>query len=112
MLRDIRAAVIIISTESIPGKNITQVLGLVSGSTVRAKHIGHDIMASLKNIVGGELKDYTSLLEEARKEATARMIAEAEAMHADAVIGVRFSTSAITQCASEIFVCGTAVVLG
>lgn len=95
--------------EIIPGREVVEHYGLVSGSTVRAKHIGRDVAASLKNLVGGELKGYTELLEEARKEATARMVRQAQALGANAVVNVRFSTSAVTQGAAEIYVYGTAV---
>jgi len=103
---------ILSNTETIPGHTITHHVGLVQGNTVRAKHVGRDLMAGLKNIVGGELKGYTELLEDARKEATERMIAEAEAKGANAIVNVRFSTSAITAGASELYVYGTGVVLG
>jgi uncharacterized protein YbjQ (UPF0145 family) len=102
---------ILSNLETVPGREIRQFLGLVQGNTVRAKHVGRDIMAGLKNIVGGELVGYTELLEDARKEATERMIVQADEMGANAVINVRFSTSAITQGASELYVYGTAVVL-
>jgi uncharacterized protein YbjQ (UPF0145 family) len=103
---------ILTSTETVPGRSIREFLGLVSGSTVRAKHIGRDLMAGLKNLVGGELKGYTELLQEARQEAVERMKAEAEARGADAIVNVRFSTSGIAQGAAEIFAYGTAVRLG
>jgi uncharacterized protein YbjQ (UPF0145 family) len=103
---------ILSNTETIPGYTITNHVGLVQGNTVRAKHVGRDLMAGLKNIVGGELKGYTELLEDARKEATQRMIAEAQAKGANAIVNVRFSTSAITAGASELYVYGTGVVLG
>jgi len=99
------------TTETVPGHTITQYLGLVSGSTVRAKHIGRDIMAGLKNIVGGELKGYTELLQEARQESLDRMVKEAEKLGADAVINLRFSTSSVAQGAAELFAYGTAVKL-
>ena len=95
--------------ESVPGKTITKFYGLVSGSTVRAKHIGRDLMAGLKNIVGGELKGYTELLQEARDDALARMVEQAESLGANAVVNVRFSTSSVTQGAAELFAYGTAV---
>ena len=95
--------------EILPGKRIIKHLGLVQGSTVRAKHAGRDIMANLKNIFGGELKGYTELLQESRQEATQRMIEQAEALGANAVINVRFSTSSVTQGAAELFVYGTAL---
>jgi uncharacterized protein YbjQ (UPF0145 family) len=101
--------VILSNTETIPGKKITRFFGVVSGSTVRAKHIGRDFLASLKNIVGGELKGYTELLSEAREDAVNRMIAEAESLGANAVVNVRFSTSSIAQGAAELFAYGTAV---
>jgi uncharacterized protein YbjQ (UPF0145 family) len=102
---------ILTNIEVIPGKRIVQHLGLVQGSTVRAKNVGRDIMASLKNIVGGELKGYTELLNEAREEATERMVRQAKAAGANAVLNVRFSTSSITQGAAELFAYGTAVVV-
>jgi len=95
----------------VPGKKIVKHLGMVQGNTVRAKHVGRDIMAGFKNIFGGELKGYTELLTEAREEAVARMIQQAEAIGANAVINVRFSTSSITAGAAELFAYGTAVVL-
>ena len=95
--------------ETIPGRRITEFYGIVSGSTVRAKHIGKDILAGLKNIVGGELKSYTELLGEARQEALRRMIEEAQSLGANAVVNVRFSTSSISQGAAELFAYGTAV---
>ena len=97
------------NTETVPGKTITRFYGLVTGSTVRAKHIGRDLMASLKNIVGGELKGYTELLQEARDDALARMVTQAESLGANAVVNVRFSTSSVTQGAAELFAYGTAV---
>ncbi|MCH7990991.1 MAG: YbjQ family protein [Gemmatimonadetes bacterium] len=100
---------LISNTQSIPGKEITEFYGVVSGSTVRAKHIGRDIMASLKNIVGGELKGYTELLEESRQEALRRMLTQAEDMGANAVVNVRFATSSVAQGAAELFAYGTAV---
>ena len=100
---------IITNTETIPGKQIVEHYGLVSGSTVRAKHVGRDIMAGLKNIVGGELKGYTELLQEARREALERMIGEAEQLGANAIVNVRFATSAVAQGASELYTYGTAV---
>ena len=102
---------IISNMEIIPGKRIRAHMGLVQGSTVRTKHFGRDIMASLKNIFGGELKGYTELLQEAREEAVRRMTEQAKATGANAVINVRFSTSSVTQGAAELFAYGTAVVL-
>jgi len=100
---------IVTNTEQIPGKAILEMYGLVSGSTVRAKHAGRDFMAGLKNIVGGELKGYTELLNDARKEAYKRMVEQARKMGANAIVNVRFSTSSVTAGASEIYVYGTAV---
>jgi uncharacterized protein YbjQ (UPF0145 family) len=102
---------ILSNTEMIAGYKVTNHVGLVQGNTVRAKHVGRDFMAGLKNIVGGELKGYTELLEDARKEATDRMIADAHSKGANAIINVRFSTSAITAGASELYVYGTGVVI-
>ena len=101
---------LVLTTETIPGHDILP-LGLVRGSTVRAKHIGSDIVASLRNLVGGEIKEYASLLAGAREQAIDRMMREAEALGADAVIAVRFETSQIAQSASEILAYGTAVKL-
>lgn len=100
---------ILTNIETIPGKKIVEHFGIVSGSTVRAKHVGRDIMAGLKNIVGGELKGYTELLQDSRKQAMERMIKQAEQFGANAVINIRFATSSVTQGASELFVYGTAV---
>ncbi|HCS29358.1 MAG TPA: hypothetical protein DIW43_18015 [Spongiibacteraceae bacterium] len=97
--------------EIIPGKRISKHLGLVQGNTVRTKHLGRDLMAGLKNIFGGELKGYTELLNDAREEAIQRMTQQAEAMGANAVINVRFSTSSVTAGAAELFAYGTAVIL-
>ena len=97
--------------EYVPGKTITKHLGLVQGSTVRSKHVGRDIMAGFKNIFGGELVGYTELLHESREEAINRMVSQANSIGANAVLNIRFSTSSITQGASELFTYGTAVVL-
>ncbi|MEJ2206860.1 MAG: YbjQ family protein [Gemmatimonadota bacterium] len=102
---------LISNTEEIPGKTIVAFHGLVSGSTVRAKHIGKDIMAGLKNVVGGELRGYTELLADARGEAIRRMSYQAEAMGANAIVNVRFATSSVAQGAAELFAYGTAVVV-
>ena len=102
---------ILSNVETVPGMEITGFLGLVQGNTIRAKHLGRDIMAGLKNIVGGELKGYTELLAEARNEATDRMIRQAEEAGANAVVNVRFSTSSISQGAAEMYCYGTAVVV-
>lgn len=102
---------VIVNTESVPGRTITRMLGIVQGNTIRAKHVGRDIGASLKNIVGGELKGYTELLTESRRQAIERMIAQANELGADAIVNVRFSTSAVTGGAAEMFAYGTAVKL-
>ncbi|MCU7886010.1 MAG: YbjQ family protein, partial [Candidatus Thiodiazotropha sp. (ex Lucinoma annulata)] len=88
---------LISNMELIPGKRVSEHLGLVQGSSVRSKHVGRDLMAGLKNIFGGELKDYTELLQESRKEAMERMQQQASAVGANAILNVRFSTSSITQ---------------
>jgi len=103
--------VIVVNTEFIPGKQIVEVKGLVQGNTVRAKHVGRDIAASFKNLVGGELKGYTELLVEARREALQRMLAQAQQLGANAVVNVRFATSSVTAGAAELYVYGTAVVV-
>jgi uncharacterized protein YbjQ (UPF0145 family) len=95
--------------ETAPGHRITAHLGIVQGSTVRAKHAGKDILAGLKNIVGGELKAYTELMKEARDEAVKRMVDEARSMGANAVLNVRFTTTSITMGAAEILAYGSAV---
>ena len=100
---------LISNTQEIPGKAIVNFYGVVSGSTVRAKHIGRDIMASLKNVIGGELKGYTELLTEARGEAIRRMSRQAEDLGANAIVNVRFATSSVAQGAAELFAYGTAV---
>jgi uncharacterized protein YbjQ (UPF0145 family) len=103
------SAIIITTLEGVPGKEIIEHYGLVQGSTIRAKHVGKDIMAGLKNLVGGELKGYTELLQEARKEAVERMIEQANFFGANAVVNVRFATSSVAQGAAELFAYGTAV---
>jgi uncharacterized protein YbjQ (UPF0145 family) len=97
--------------DTVPGKTITRHIGLVQGSTVRAKHVGRDILAGLKNIVGGELKSYTMLLNESRSEALDRMVEQARAAGANAVVNIRFSTSNIAAGAAEVMAYGTAVVV-
>ena len=100
---------IITNIETVPGKTIVEHFGLVSGSTIRAKHVGRDIMAGLKNLVGGELKGYTQLLHESRQQAVERMIEQARQLGANAVVNVRFSTSSVAQGAAELYAYGTAV---
>jgi uncharacterized protein YbjQ (UPF0145 family) len=103
--------VLLSNLEIVPGRRIVRHLGLVQGSSVRAKHIGRDFMAGLKNIVGGELKGYTELLQESRQEAMDRMQEAAKAVGANAVLNIRFSTSSVAAGAAELFAYGTAVVL-
>lgn len=100
---------VITNIESVPGQHIIEHYGLVQGSTIRAKNVGRDFMAGLKNIVGGELKGYTQLLSESRQEALERMQAQAEELGANAIINVRFATSSVAQGAAEILCYGTAV---
>lgn len=100
---------IIVNTPEVPGRRVTAALGLVMGSTVRSKHIGKDITAGLRTLVGGEIKEYTEMLEEARKEALRRMAKEAQALGADAVVNVRFATSQTMSTAAELLAYGTAV---
>jgi uncharacterized protein YbjQ (UPF0145 family) len=103
--------ILVSNLELVPGRRIKSHLGLVQGSTVRAKHAGKDILAGLKNIVGGELKAYTELMQEAREEAVQRMLAQAASVGANAVLNIRFATTSITAGAAEILAYGTAVVL-
>lgn len=100
---------IVVTTEQIEGKRIVETLGFVSGSTIRARHIGHDVMAGLRNIVGGEIKDYTVMLAQAREEAIQRMVEKAEKMGANAVVSTRFVTSMVMSGAAEMVAYGTAV---
>jgi uncharacterized protein YbjQ (UPF0145 family) len=102
---------ILVNTETIHGYDIVAVKGLVQGNTIRAKHIGRDIGAGLKNIVGGELTAYTELLGEARQEATNRMVTEASSLGANAVVNIRYTTSTIAGGAAELYAYGTAVVV-
>jgi uncharacterized protein YbjQ (UPF0145 family) len=97
--------------ESVPGSKIAEHYGLVMGSTIRAKHVGRDIMAGFKNVFGGELRGYTELLQESRNEATQRMISEAQTLGANAIVNVRYTTSSVSQGAAEILAYGTAVKL-
>jgi uncharacterized protein YbjQ (UPF0145 family) len=100
---------ILVNTNSIAGKKIVKNLGLVKGNTIRARHLGRDIMAGFRHMVGGEISDYTKMMAEAREQALDRMIDEAEKRGANAIIGIRFSTSYIMSGAAEILVYGTAV---
>ena len=100
---------IMTNVNTVPGKKIVEHFGIVQGSTVRAKHIGRDFMAGLKNLVGGELKGYTELLQDSRQEAMDRMSEQARQMGANAVVNIRFATSSVAQGAAELFAYGTAV---
>ncbi len=100
---------LLVTTECIEGRKIEKVLGLVRGNTIRARHLGRDVMAGLRNIVGGEIKDYTRMLTQARDQAIERMVKEAEGLGANAVVGVRFTTSQTMSDAAEILAYGTAV---
>lgn len=100
---------LVVNTETIPGYNVVKSLGIVQGNTVRAKHLGRDFAAGFKNLVGGELKGYTELLTESRRQAVERMLAQAEQLGANAIVNVRFSTSAVTSGAAELYAYGTAV---
>jgi len=102
---------IVVTTEGVSGKRVTKTLGIVRGSTIRARHIGGDILALLRNFVGGEIHEYVKLMGEAREQAIDRMLEEAEALDADAIITVRFATSEIMSGAAELLVYGTAVKL-
>ncbi|MCD6117337.1 YbjQ family protein [bacterium] len=102
---------IITTAHTIPGKKIEKVFGLVKGNTIRARHIGNDIMASFRNIVGGEVTEYTKLMGEAREEAVDRMVTDAEGLGANAIVGVMFSTSMIMSGAAELLAYGTAVLI-
>ena len=104
-------AMVVVNTETVPGMKVLRILGLVQGNTVRAKHMGRDLAASLKNLVGGELRGYSELLTESRRQAVERMMSQAQALGANAVVNLRFSTSAVTSGASEILAYGTAVVV-
>lgn len=100
---------ILVNTENVPGKNIIQCLGLVKGSTIQSKHVGKDIVAGLRTLVGGEIKEYTEMMDEARKKAVYRMVQEAEGLGANAIVNVRFMTSQVMAGASELLAYGTAV---
>ncbi|MCJ7579642.1 MAG: YbjQ family protein [Candidatus Aminicenantes bacterium] len=102
---------IIVTTDFINGKTITKTLGLVRGNTIRARHIGRDMMAFFRNIVGGEITDYTKMMAESREQALDRMVEEAESLGANAIISMRITTSMIMQSASEILAYGTAVIV-
>ena len=100
---------IITTSDQIEGKRIVQTLGLVKGSTIRARHVGRDLMAALRNLVGGEVTDYTKMMAESREQAIQRMVVDAEKLGANAIVGVRFTTSMVMSGAAEMMVYGTAV---
>lgn len=102
---------IVVTTNEIPGKRVVKVIGLAKGNTVRARHVGQDILAFLKNLVGGEVNNYTKLLAESREQALDRMVADAESMGANGIIMVRFQTSMIMAGTAELLAYGTAVIL-
>jgi len=99
------------TTDTIPGKTVTQCLGLVRGNTIRSRHVGKDLLAALRNLVGGEIAEYTKLLGESREQAIDRMTEEAKRLGANAIVGVRFSTSEVATHAAEILAYGTAVLV-
>ena len=103
---------IVVTSDLIPGREIVDTVGLVRGNTIRARHIGNDIMAGLRTLVGGEIHEYGKLLAESREQALDRMVAEAEKLGADAIVGLRFATSVIIGGAAEMLAYGTAVKLG
>ena len=102
---------LLVTTDEIPGRKIKKVLGLVKGNTIRARHLGRDLMAALRNLVGGEITDYTKMLAESREQAIDRMVEQAKEMGANAVVGIRFTTSSVMQGAAELLVYGTAVIV-
>ncbi|MFZ5898741.1 MAG: YbjQ family protein [Bacillota bacterium] len=102
---------IVTTSSTIAGKNVVKTLGLVTGSVIRSRHIGKDIIAGLRNVVGGEIKEYTELMADARQEAVKRMTSEAEKLGANAVVDVRFATAQVMSMAAEILAYGTAVVI-
>ena len=106
-----RHKVLVSTTDEVPGKEIKQVLGMVRGNTVRARHVGRDILAALRNVTGGEIRDYTKMLAESREQAIDRMLDQAASMGANAVVCLRFTTSTVMQGAAELLAYGTAVVI-
>lgn len=103
--------IIVTTTDEIPGKRVVRTIGLVRGNTIRARHIGRDLMASLRNFVGGEVTEYTKMLAESREEALDRMVAQARANGANAIVGMRFTSAEIMDRAAELLAYGTAVVV-
>jgi len=102
---------LIVTSDDIPGKRIVKVLGMVRGNTIRARHIGRDIMASLRNITGGEIVEYTKMIAESREQALDRMMSEAEAIGANAIVALRFTTASMMENAAELLAYGTAVIV-
>jgi len=102
---------LVVTLDKLPGKRIVKVVGLVRGNTIRARHLGHDVLASIRNMVGGEIADYTKMIAESREQALDRMVEQARANGANAVVGVRFSTCEMMEHAAEILAYGTAVVV-
>jgi uncharacterized protein YbjQ (UPF0145 family) len=102
---------ILVTSDDIRGKKIVKVLGLVKGNTIRARHVGRDILAAFRNFIGGEISDYTKMIAESREQSLDRMVAEAEKLGANAVVALRFSTSSMMQGAAELLCYGTAVVV-
>ena len=102
---------IVATTDTVPGRRIVRTLGLVRGNTIRTRHLGKDLLAGLKNLVGGEVTEYTKMLAESREQAIDRMIADAEALGANAVVATRFTTASMMQGAAELLAYGTAVVV-
>ena len=105
------SGIILVTTDTIPGREIVKVLGLVRGNTIRARHMGKDIMAGFKNIVGGEITDYTKMMAESREQAIDRLIEDAKGLGADAIVGLKFATTSMMQGAAEFLIYGTAVKL-
>ncbi len=102
---------IVVTTESIPGRRVVKTLGLVKGNTIRARHVGKDILAGLKGLVGGEIIEYTKMVAESREQSVDRLVEEAEALGANAVVGLRFTTASMMQGAAELLAYGTAVIV-
>jgi len=102
---------IVVTTDSIPGKRVVKTLGLVKGNTIRARHVGKDILAGLKALVGGEIAEYTKMVAESREQCVDRLVEEAEALGANAIVGIRFTTASMMQGAAELLAYGTAVII-
>ena len=102
---------IVVTTDSIPGRRVVRTLGLVKGNTIRARHVGKDILAGLKGLVGGEITEYTKMVAESREQSLDRLVEEAEALGANAVVAIRFTTASMMQGAAELLAYGTAVIV-